>query len=436
MEQAFSIGTVVSDGAILATGRVLQVNVSGGGVPKQPVERAWVGRFGLTNDAHDELTVHGGPHKAVCLFGIEVIERLQSEGHPVEPGSVGENLTTTGVEWSLLPVGTRARIGHALEIELASPAMPCATQKRNFTDGRFSRMSIDLHPSDSRMYARVLTEGEVKPGDPITVLAAAPDTRAEDLLLLKRLDRASAKADMASWRAAKESGFEIDIVEDGDMSMASSREIAGPAFNHCMGLAQYPNLLGMATDFFDKHRAPGWLWTDDPPWPAAEAELTINVYAADPTLVGRFDGPAGLSIRVIGPEDAARFMGNYTDTLAASGVGPDGPNPWPQVYEKLAKWPHRWLFLAELDGKAVGSSSLHVHAKTGWLRGAVVAPEARGHGIQRAMIAARVSKARELGCDLVGSMAEPNGPSAANLTRMGLRDVGTRRLYPYTPPGQ
>ena len=99
------------EGAATATGRVLQVNISGGGVPKQPVDLAWVGRLGLRGDAHDDFTVHGGPHQAVCLYGIEAIERLQSEGHPVGPGSVGENLTTTGVEWSTLPVGTRARIG-------------------------------------------------------------------------------------------------------------------------------------------------------------------------------------------------------------------------------------------------------------------------------------------------------------------------------------
>src|SRR5215208_7176719 len=127
-----------SIGPMEATGRVVQVNVSPGGVPKLPVERAWVGRLGLDGDRHTELTTHGGPHRAVCLFGMEAIERLQVEGHPVEPGSVGENLTTTGIEWSLLPIGTRARIGDDLEIELASPTTPCATQKRNFLGGGFS----------------------------------------------------------------------------------------------------------------------------------------------------------------------------------------------------------------------------------------------------------------------------------------------------------
>ncbi|MDL2334637.1 MAG: MOSC domain-containing protein [Chloroflexota bacterium] len=89
----------------LATGRVLQVNISPGGVPKLPVERAWVSTFGLEGGRHREYTVHGGPYRAVCLFGMEVIERLQAEGHPIEPGGAGENLTTSGIEWSLLSVG-------------------------------------------------------------------------------------------------------------------------------------------------------------------------------------------------------------------------------------------------------------------------------------------------------------------------------------------
>ena len=75
------------DSAVLASGRVLQVNVSHGGVPKRPVERAWVGTLGLEGDKHRENTVHGGPYQAVCLYGIEAIERLQAEGHPVEPGA-------------------------------------------------------------------------------------------------------------------------------------------------------------------------------------------------------------------------------------------------------------------------------------------------------------------------------------------------------------
>ena len=52
-------------------GRVLQVNISPGGVPKLPVERAWVGELGLGGDRHHHDTVHGGPHRAVALLAIE-----------------------------------------------------------------------------------------------------------------------------------------------------------------------------------------------------------------------------------------------------------------------------------------------------------------------------------------------------------------------------
>ncbi len=153
----------------IATGRVLQVNVSAGGVPKLPVDRAWVNILGLEGDKHREYTVHGGPHRAVCLFAMEVIERLQAEGHPIQPGGAGENLTTWGIEWSLLPVGATIRVGDELVLEVSSSTTPCVTQVGNFSDGNFNRILIDRHPSDSRMYARVLHEGSVAPGDAITV---------------------------------------------------------------------------------------------------------------------------------------------------------------------------------------------------------------------------------------------------------------------------
>ena len=62
-------------------GRVLQVNVSPGGVPKLPVAEARVGRDGLDGDRHHHDTVHGGPHRAVCLLASEAIERVRADGH-------------------------------------------------------------------------------------------------------------------------------------------------------------------------------------------------------------------------------------------------------------------------------------------------------------------------------------------------------------------
>ncbi|MEA2614201.1 MAG: hypothetical protein QOI52_2160, partial [Chloroflexota bacterium] len=63
-------------------GRVVQVNVSPGGVPKLPVTVARIGRDGLDGDRHDHDHVHGGPHRAVALFALEAIERVRADGHP------------------------------------------------------------------------------------------------------------------------------------------------------------------------------------------------------------------------------------------------------------------------------------------------------------------------------------------------------------------
>jgi MOSC domain-containing protein YiiM/GNAT superfamily N-acetyltransferase len=415
-------------------GRVLQVNVSRGGVPKLPVESAWVGRFGVEGDAHNEDTVHGGPHRAVCLFGIEAIERLQSEGHPVEPGGVGENLTTTGIEWSLLPVGTRARVGNELELELSSSTTPCTTQKRNFIGGRFSRISIVLHPSDSRMYARVLREGEVRVGDPIQVLPPAPDSRAAAEALLGRLDRAEAKSSLYGWEAAQRGGADIDIVADGELVMAAAPDLPGPAFNKAMGLARMPNLLPRATAFFDRHASPGWLTTEAAPWPGSTPDLVTGVFAALPAVVAEEPLPEGLAIRRLGPGETGSSDLVYA-AVGSSGVDPRARDPRPAINAGLAELPNFVLLVAELDGRPVGTGLAFVNARIGWLRAGAVVSDARGRGIQRALISARARLAAEQGCDLLGASAEVGSVSARNLERMGFEQFGSREHHRYVPAG-
>jgi MOSC domain-containing protein YiiM/GNAT superfamily N-acetyltransferase len=417
----------------MPTGRVLQVNVSVGGVPKLPVELAWVGRLGLEGDAHREATVHGGPHRAVCLFGIEAIERLQAEGHPVRPGGVGENLTTGGVEWSLLPIGTRARIGDSLEIELASPTNPCATQKPNFIDGRFSRISIDLHPSDSRMYARVLHDGEVRPGDEIRILPPAPDSTAQDEALLARLDRAAGRSSLANWQAARAAGFDVRILADGELAMCAAPGVPGPAFNGAHGLARLPHLLPEVIAFFDHHATPGWLLTDDPPWPGAEPELVTAWYCAPVSEISDEPAPASVVVRRIEPEETSSTVSIHAAAGSGGVVERGAPDPWPSVAAATAGGPHSAVLLAEIDGVPVGTGSLFVSHRTGWMRAAAVTPDARGRGIQRALLRSRARLAESWGCDLVGASAAAGSISARNLERIGLREVGTRQHHRYAP---
>jgi MOSC domain-containing protein YiiM/GNAT superfamily N-acetyltransferase len=420
-------------GATIASGRVLHVNVSAGGVPKLPVERAWVSRFGLDGDKHREKTVHGGPHRAVCLFGMEVIERLQSEGHPIVAGGAGENLTTWGIEWSLLPIGAVVRIGRQLVLELASSTTPCATQTGNFSEGNFNRILIDRHPADSRMYARVLCEGEVTAGDSISVEAPPHGSSADDELTLRSLDRAEGRSSLASWRAAHTAGFQISVFDDGEVVMASSAQLPGPAFNQASGLAGLPNLFSLATDFFDRHRTRGWIWAAEEPWRGAPADLTLGMYGAAPADIADAPAPDGITIRRIDASEIDKFNAVKSGNATAGGIDAGGVDPWPAVYEHMARGHARQLFIAEIHGTPVANASLHISARVGWMRGALVAPHARGRGIQRALVAVRARAAQAAGCTLVGASAEPELVSARNLEQSGMRLLGTRTAYIYEP---
>lgn len=151
-------------------GKVHQVSVSKGGVPKLPVDGAHVGKLGLSGDDQDNKIHHGGPERAVCLYSLELIERLRADGHPIVPGSVGENLTVAGVPWDELAPGARLRVGERVLLEISSYTTPCKKIAGSFEDGRFARVSQKTHPGESRLYARVLEEGDVRPGDDVELI--------------------------------------------------------------------------------------------------------------------------------------------------------------------------------------------------------------------------------------------------------------------------
>ncbi len=147
---------------------VHQISVSDGGVPKLPVDSVEIGLRGLTNDKQNDLVHHGSPDQAVCLYSLEVIEALQSEGHPIFPGAAGENLTISGLDWAQLTAGDQLKVGDDLLIEITFPTAPCSKNAEWFVDRNFRRMSDDLHPGFSRMYAKVLQPGSVKSGDDVS----------------------------------------------------------------------------------------------------------------------------------------------------------------------------------------------------------------------------------------------------------------------------
>jgi MOSC domain-containing protein YiiM len=151
-------------------GYIFQLNCSDGGVPKKPVHEAQLTRSGLACDRQAHLKFHGGPERALCLYALEHITQLQDEGHPIFPGSVGENVTVVGLDWPALQVGSRLALGDEVVVEISSYANPCQTIAGSFIDGKFKRISQKKYPGESRLYARVLQVGRLEVGQTVRVV--------------------------------------------------------------------------------------------------------------------------------------------------------------------------------------------------------------------------------------------------------------------------
>ena len=148
---------------------VYSVNINPlGGVPKLPVNNVDIRIRGVKGDKQNDLRYHGGPQRAVCLFSLELIQQLQKEGHPISPGSTGENITNKGIDWELLKSGMKIDFGQSI-IRLTDTAAPCKTIIGSFSKGKFERILEKKNPGWSRWYASVIKEGVVNPGDQVVI---------------------------------------------------------------------------------------------------------------------------------------------------------------------------------------------------------------------------------------------------------------------------
>lgn len=163
---------------MIPSGKVVQLNVSGGGLPKRSIRSATVTPLGIAGDLHNHPNIHGGPNKALLLIAKEVLDSLRESGFPVEPGSMGENLTTEGLDIRTLRAGQRYRIGHDVIIELTQPRGPCKAlhiygetlpaevydKKVKAGDPKSAKWGM------SGFYASVVRSGVILPGAPIFLL--------------------------------------------------------------------------------------------------------------------------------------------------------------------------------------------------------------------------------------------------------------------------
>lgn len=156
------------------TGRVVGLHVNpNGGVPKWPVESLLITVDGCEGDRQRDRRHHGGPKKAVCLMEHAVLASLQEAGHPIGPGSTGENVLMEGFDPGVLGEGVHLTIGDVL-LCITGDAPPCKTIRASFLEGDFSSLSHRQRSGMTRWYAEVLREGTVHLGDRIEVNASVP----------------------------------------------------------------------------------------------------------------------------------------------------------------------------------------------------------------------------------------------------------------------
>lgn len=147
----------------------------------QPMLRLLAG-LGVEGDAHLGRTVQhrsrvrrdpSQPNlRQVHLLHAELFEELGRRGFDLEPGQMGENITTVGIDLLGLPAGARLRLGAQAVVEITGLRNPCV-QLEGIHTGLME--ALLERAEDGRLIRKagvmgiVVESGEVHAGDAIAV---------------------------------------------------------------------------------------------------------------------------------------------------------------------------------------------------------------------------------------------------------------------------
>ena len=162
-------------------GEIQQINVNPQtrgehGLPKKPVDSAFVARSGVEGDfnvyRHEER--QDDPDQALLIMPTETIRELNSEGWPIKPGDLGENFTTSGIPYQAFGVGKVFGAG-GVRFQITKACDPCDNLFLLPYVGESNGPSfLKVVLGRRGWYARVLEEGRVKAGDPLTEESSEP----------------------------------------------------------------------------------------------------------------------------------------------------------------------------------------------------------------------------------------------------------------------
>lgn len=130
-----------------------------------------IGWLGIGGDAQADLSVHGGPDKAIHHYPRDHYAFWREALGPLplldQPGAFGENISTTGVTEDVACIGDRYRMGTAL-VEIAQGRQPCWKQAHRLNDKTVGTVMVRTRRCG--WYYRVIEEGSVAAGDALVLL--------------------------------------------------------------------------------------------------------------------------------------------------------------------------------------------------------------------------------------------------------------------------
>lgn len=170
--------------------------------------------LGIAGDAQADLSVHGGPDKAIHHYPFDHYDYWQVAlgKHSVlaRPGAFGENISTIGLTEDAACIGDRYKMGTAL-VEIAQGRQPCWKQAHRLDSNNVASMMVETQRCG--WYYRVIEQGTVGAGDTLTLTERPwPDWTVKCVIALliageARQDPAAARALAAlpvlaeNWRA-------------------------------------------------------------------------------------------------------------------------------------------------------------------------------------------------------------------------------------------
>ncbi|MDX6342880.1 MAG: hypothetical protein QOH87_3018 [Trebonia sp.] len=208
------------------------------GVWKEPVAGPrMVRRLNIDGDGQGDKQGHGGEQRAVLVYQVQSYEHWQRHfgRDDLSWGNFGENLTVDGLPDDEVCIGDRYRIGEA-EFEVTQPRVTCYRVGMRLGEPELPALLVGHHRPG--FYMRVITEGRIKPGDPIVKTTTGPGALsvADTDALLYLPGRDHAKLQVAMTIPALSPGWQQSFRDllagpaDGGTARAAGSEPAPPAW--------------------------------------------------------------------------------------------------------------------------------------------------------------------------------------------------------------